>query len=73
MKTKMTDEQWILQNKSDHIRARETIEEIVCACYLNLFLNEQGLYDKNFTTMNDDDYVEYTALLEKIQNTKYKI
>lgn len=70
MKTAKTEEQWIIQNNSDHIRARETMQEVIGACYLNLFLNEHGVYDKNFTTMNDNDYVEYVAILERLHKVK---
>ena len=72
MKTRITEDQWISQNNSDHLRAKETIQEMLSSCYLNIYLNEQGVYDKNFTTMNDDDYVEYVALLEKLHRSKVK-
>ena len=67
-----TDDQWIFKNNSDHLKAKESMQEMLSSCMLNLYLNEHGVYDKNFTTMNDDDYVEYVALLEKIHNTKVK-
>jgi len=64
--TTASEEQWISQTNSDEIRARATLNEVLSACYLNLYLYEHGLYDKNFTTMEDNDYVEYVELLEKL-------
>ncbi len=70
MKSMMTEEQQIIQNNSDFLKAKETVAGVISACYLNLFLNEHGVYDKNFTTMNDNDYVEYVSILEKLQKIK---
>lgn len=71
MKTpKITEEQLITLSNSDHIKAKQTMQAVIGACYLNLMLNEQGVYDKNFTTMKDEDYVEYVALLERIHKVK---
>lgn len=71
MKTEKTvEEHWIIQNNSDFIKSKKTMQGVISACYLNLFLNEQGIYDKNFTTMNDEDYIEYTAILERLHNVK---
>lgn len=66
MKTHQSEEQWIYRTNSDIVRARETLNEVLSACYLNLYLTEHGLYDKNFTTMQEKDYEEYTVLLEKL-------
>ena len=71
MKTpKITEEQLITLSNSDHLKAKQTMQAVIGACYLNLMLNEQGVYDKNFTTMKDEDYVEYVALLERIHKVK---
>ena len=71
MKTpKITEEQLITLINSDYLKAKQTMQAVIGACYLNLMLNEQGVYDKNFTTMKDEDYVEYVALLERIHKVK---
>jgi hypothetical protein len=66
------EEQWISKKNSYSLRAKESLTDVLSACYLNLYLNKHGLYDKNFTTMTDEDYVEYTALLERLHRLKVK-
>ncbi len=70
MNTEILNETLAIQNNSYFIRAKKSLQTVIGACYLNLFLNENGIYNKNFTTMTDNDFVEYNGILERLHNIK---